>query len=55
MGWGGGNLFILVEGLVRLPIYPFIMVVTEMGCIVKGEAKMTFNICFAWASEIPNI
>jgi hypothetical protein len=28
-----------VEGLVRLPIYPFIMVVTETGCIGKREAK----------------
>jgi hypothetical protein len=52
---GGGNLSISVEGLVRLPIYPFIMVVTETGCIGKGEEKRTFNICFAWVSEIPNI
>jgi hypothetical protein len=52
---GGGNLSISVEGLVRLPIYPFIMVVTETGCIGKGEEKRTFNICFAWVSDIPNI
>jgi hypothetical protein len=39
---GGGNLSISVEGLVRLPIYPFIMVVTETGCIGKGEEKKDF-------------
>jgi hypothetical protein len=35
----GGNLSISVEGLIRLPIYPFIMVVTETGCIGKGKQK----------------
>jgi hypothetical protein len=28
-----------VEGLVRLPIYPFIMVVTEMGSLGRGKQK----------------
>jgi hypothetical protein len=51
---GGGNFFISVEGIDRLPIYPFIMVVTEVGCIGKGEAKRTFNIYFARVSEISN-
>jgi hypothetical protein len=36
---GGSNLSISVEGLVKLPIYPFIMVVTETRCIGKGEQK----------------
>jgi hypothetical protein len=31
------------------------MVVTETGCIGKGEAKMIYNICFARLSEILNI
>jgi hypothetical protein len=52
---GGGNLSISVEGLVRLPTYPIIMVVIEKGSIGKGESKRTFNICFAQASEILNI
>jgi hypothetical protein len=52
---GGSNLSISVEGLVKLPIYPFIMVVTETRCIGKGGAKRTSNICFARASEISNI
>jgi hypothetical protein len=52
---GGSNLSISVEGLVKLPIYPFIMVVTETRCIGKGGAKRTSNIYFARASEISNI
>jgi hypothetical protein len=52
---GGCNLSISVEGLVRIPIYPFIMVVTETECTGKGEAKRRFNICFAWTSKILNI
>jgi hypothetical protein len=54
-GGRGGNLSISVKGPIRLPIYPFIMVVTEMGCTRKGEVKRTFNICFARASKITNI
>jgi hypothetical protein len=36
---GGCDLSISVEGLVRLPIYSFIMLVTETGCIGKGKQK----------------
>jgi hypothetical protein len=52
---GGGNLSISVDCFVKLPIYPIIMVVTEMGCIGKGEAKRALNICFARVSKILSI
>jgi hypothetical protein len=41
-GTGAGVIYPF-RGPCWLPIYPFIMVVTETGCIGKGEAKRTLT------------